>query len=176
MLPRTTIALFIALLAALTLAGWQRGRAESYRADLAHAYRVFADERTALAQAQTQAVAKARADEAVTTRKIQETLDVEIKRRSSVETALRRSDAAGRGLRDELAETQRAYSALAASASASPSECRAAATTASMCAGLLDQCSASRREIAGFAEASSGALAVCVGTYRALTPPRIEPP
>lgn len=166
-LPRTTLALAAALLAALALAAWQWGRAESYRADLAKAKSAFADERTALAQAQTRAVTKARADEAAAARKIQEALDVEIKRRSSAEAALRRADAAGRGLRAELAETQRAFSTLAASAATTPGECRAAAQTASVCAGLLDQCSSRRREIAGFAEASAGALQVCVSTYRA---------
>lgn len=158
------------LLAALAWGVWAELRCAGLRTDIATLKQERAQEREQLAAAQTVAVEKARAEERRAAFRIQETLDADHLHQQAVQTALRRSDAAARSLRDQLAVTRSAFDALRAQDSAAPEECRAAAQAGAVCADLLGQCSERRRELALFAEQSASAGAVCVGSYRALMP------
>ena len=158
------------LLAALAWGAWAEIRCARLKADIEVIQHSFAKQREQLATAQTKAVEQARADERRTNFRRQETLDADHLHQQAVQTALRRSDAAARSLRDQLAVTRSAFDALRAQDSAAPEECRAAAQAGAVCADLLGQCSERRRELALFAEQSASAGAVCVGSYRALMP------
>lgn len=171
MLPRTTLALLVALLAALAMAGWQWGRAEGYRADLAKAKNAFADERTALAQAQTKAITEARAEEAATARKIQEALDAEHLARVALEDDLRRADATVVSLRQrtrELAVAARCPASNPATAASSPPANPAADLLAELSSGLDEAAGA----IALYAAKASIAGRLCERSYDALGPPQ----
>lgn len=158
------------LLAALAWGVWAELRCADLRADIATLKQERAQEREQLAAAQTVAVEKARTEERRTNFRRQETLDANHLHQQAVTAALRRSDAAARSLRDELAVTRAAFTALVAHDSAASEECRAAAQAGAVCADLLGQCSERRRELALFAEQSASAGQVCVGSYRALMP------
>lgn len=127
-------------------------------------------QREGLATAQTAAAQQVRADELRTEFRRLETLDADHLHQKAVAAAARRADAEHRRLRDELAVARAAFAALAAHDSAAAQECRATAQTAAVCTDLLGQCSERRRELADFAEGSASAAAVCVGSYRALSP------
>lgn len=168
----TTKALAAALLLALTLAGWQWGRAE-------HAGReadTFKTERDT-ARSLVNAERAARAEDAVERRKelalakrLQENLDAERLARLNVEASARRAVAADVGLRGELARlASRARAAGADSAAAGEREAALAAVP--VLAGLLQQCSERRTELARFADESRLAGQTCERAYSALIEP-----
>lgn len=170
--PRLPIVQILAalLLAALAWGAWAELRCAGLRSELATLGQQHAKQREQLATAQTQAVEQARTEERRTNFRRQETLDADHLHQQAVQAALRRSDAAARSLRDQLAVTRAAFTALVAHDSAASEECRAAAQAGAVCTDLLGQCSERRRELALFAEGSASAGAVCVGSYRALIP------
>lgn len=171
MLPRTTLALFVALLTALALAGWQWGRAEGFRADLEKAKSTFADERTELAQAQTIAVTKARAEEAATARKIKDALDAEHRARVALEDDLRHADAVAVSLRQRTSELAVAARCPAANpaTTASSSAANSAADLLAVMSGRLDEAAGA---IALYAAKASIAGQLCERSYDALGPPQ----
>lgn len=170
--PRLPIVQILAalLLAALAWGAWAEIRCAGLRADIEVIQHSFAKQREQLATAQTKAVEQARTEERRTNFRRQETLDADHIHQQAVQSALRRSDAAARSLRDQLAVTRAAFDALRAHDSTAAEECRAAAQAGAVCADLLGRCSERRRELALFAEQSASSGAVCAGAYRALMP------
>ena len=158
------------LLAALAWGALAEIRCAGLRADIEVIQHSFAKQREQLATAQTREVEKARTEERRTAFRIQENLDAEHRLRLAREASERSAVAAVAGLRDDTATYRAALAALAAADSAPSRECRAAAQTASVCTGLLDQCEGESLEVAGFAERSHAASRTCAGNHRALIP------
>lgn len=157
----------LAVVALLLLAGlgFQWGRAE-------HAQR-----QADTFKAQAAGERKARADDAaerrieqVRAKRLQENLDAERLARLDIEASARRAVAADVGLRGELAR----LSARARAASADPAaagEREAAAAAVPMLAGLLQQCSERRTELARYADEARVAGLTCQRAYDGLSEP-----
>lgn len=90
--------------------------------------------------------------------RIQEAQDAEQIRRVAAETALRRADAAGRGLRDELQATVAWARGLDSTLA---SERQAAGQAVAVLADLLGRCDSRRRELAEFADRAASAGQAC---------------
>lgn len=174
-LPLLRLAAHAAFLLAAFVAGFQ-WKASIAEAEIAQVKAGRDFEREQLATAQTRAVEQARTEERRAALRIQENLDAEHLLRLAREAGERRAVAAVAGLRDDTATYRAALAALASADSTASRECRAAAETAGLCAGLLLQCETEGLEVARFAEDSHAAARTCVGTYRALIVPRLGDP
>lgn len=111
------------------------------------------------------AVAKALANQARITHRIQEAQDAEHLKRKEAETAARSAAAAVVSLRDELAQTRDHIAGLDWQLASSRETARA---TVAMLTELLGQCSERRAELARFADEAASAGRLCERSYDAL--------
>lgn len=149
------------LLGTLVLGAWLGYAWRDAEADKQMAY-VEAQQ----AKSQKLAVSKALAKLATQTHRIQEASDAEHFRRVAAEATLRRADAAGRGLRDELQATRTWARGLDSQVAG---ERAAAIAAVDLLTGLLERCSDERRAIAKFADDAAGAGKTCERAFDALT-------
>lgn len=147
-MTRALIALLLALglLSAGAWAGWKWRGSEVAELKRQHAQEL-ADSR-----------AKALAEVARITHRIQEAQDAEHFKRKDAEAAARRSAAAAVSLRDELAATRQHVAGLDWEITSSRETARA---TVSVLTQLLGQCSERRRELARFADEAASAGRLC---------------
>ena len=160
-----TKVLAVVILLLLAALGYQWGRAEHAQRE-AESYKTqAAAERTARAQdAAERRIEQGRA------KRLQENLDAERLARLDVEASARRAVAADVGLRGELARL--ASRARAASADpAAAGEREAAAAAVPVLAGLLEQCSERRTELARYADEARIAGLTCQRAYEGLSEP-----
>lgn len=143
------------LLAAMLLGAWLGYSWRDNEAD-AQLLRIQYAHEKATTKAVQQALARAH--------RIQEASDAEQIRRVAAEAALRRADAAGRGLRDELQATAAWARSLDSTLA---SERQAAAQAVSVLTDLLGRCDSRRRELAEFADRASSAGQTCVDAWPA---------
>lgn len=134
-----------------------------------------ADEKRVQAERHAKAIKEAIDLERAVIAKLQEAQDAETRRREAAEAARRRAAAESRSLHDELQATRAQLADLKNDPSTSPG-CRAAAEAGAMCAVLLGRCNDRRTELADFADRSASAGELCVGAYKALTPPGPQGP
>lgn len=165
MIPPLWLLKACAVLAVLAALGYQWGRYE-------HASRladIYKGQAAAEREARAQDAAERRIEQ-VRAKRLQENLDAERQARLDVEASARRAVAADVSLRGELARlASRARAAGADPAAAS--ERAAAAASVPVLAGLLEQCSERRTELARYADEARIAGLTCQRSYDGLTEP-----